>query len=68
MAIDETTNDFSQFREAVKEAILETYAATVEEVEMVLIQELDTLMDIFQDGSVDEAATVLAVLNNLEDK
>lgn len=72
MIVDEGIYDlpdeFVQFREAVIKSILETYVATIKEVEMIVGQELDTLRDIFEDGSVDEAATVLAVLHDLEDK
>ena len=66
--MNESPNKFSQFREGVKNVILETYVATSKEVELILEQELDTLQDIFEDGTVVEAATVIAVMNDLEDK
>ena len=66
--MDESPNKFSQFREGVKKVILETYVATSKEVELILEQELDTLQDIFEDGTVVEAPTVIAVMNDLEDK
>ncbi len=68
VAIDDTPTEFAQFRGAVIKAVLESYVATFEEVEVLVDDELDTMLDIFETGSVDEAATVLAVINDLEDK
>ena len=68
-AIDDSPSEFTLFREAVIKSILETYKTTLEEVEEIMRMEFDTLQDIFdEDGSVEEAATVLAVLQDLEDK
>lgn len=67
--IDDSPSEFTLFREAVIKFILESYKTTLEEVEMSMRMEFDTLQDIFEDdGSVEEAATVLAVVHNLEDK
>jgi len=66
--IDDSPGEFVQFREAVTKALLQSYVVTVEEVELLVHQELDTLLDFFEDESVDDAATVLAVLNDLADK
>lgn len=66
--VDGSPSEFTKFREAVIKFVLGTYVTTLEEVEMIAAQELDTLQDIFEDGSVEEAATMLAVLHDLEDK
>ncbi len=66
--IDDSPSEFTKFREAVKKALLGTYVTTLEEVELVLVQERDMLNELFVDGSVEEAAAVFAVTNDLADK
>lgn len=67
--IDDSPSEFTLFREAVIKSIVKTYATTLEEVEVILRMEFDTLENFFEDdGSAEEAATVLAVLHNLEGK
>ncbi len=67
-AIDDSPSEYTKFREAVKKAVLETYVTTPEGVEVILLQERDTLHDFFEDGSVEEAAAAIAVFNDLADK
>lgn len=66
---DDTPSKFANYRAAVIKSVLETYIATLNEVELIVDQELDTLQDIFYaSGSVEEGATMLALLQDLEDK
>lgn len=65
---DDSPSEIFQFREAVRQALLKSYVISAKEVEQLLNQELDTLYDLMEDGSVDDAAVVLAVLNDLADK
>lgn len=66
--IDDSPSEFDLFREAVRLALLQSYVVSEEGVEQLLYLELDTLYDLFEDGSVDKAAVILAVMNDLPDK
>lgn len=67
--IDDTPSKFDKYRASVIKSVLETYVATLEEVELIVDQELDSLQDILHSsGSVEEGATMLALLHDLEDK
>lgn len=66
--IDDSPSEFDRFREAVRLALLQSYVVSKNDLEQLLYLELDTLYDLFADGSVDEAAVILAVMNDLPDK
>jgi hypothetical protein len=66
--IDDSPSKFVRFRNAVIKELLNSYVVSEEEVEQLLHGELDLLYDLFDDGSVEGAAAVLAVLNDLADK
>ena len=67
--VDDAPSAYTLFYEAVVTKIEKEYVATRDEAGSCVRGEQDTVREIFQDGAnVDEAVTVIAVLNDLEDR